>query len=48
MAAPVVSGAAAFLASYFPKLSMEDIKNILMDTATKYDGILLIYLLQVE
>ena len=38
MAAPVVSGAAAFLASYFPKLSMEDIKNILMDTATKHDG----------
>ena len=38
MAAPVVSGAAAFLASYFPKLSMEDIKNILMETATKHDG----------
>jgi len=38
MAAPVVSGAAAFLASYFPKLSMEDIKNILMETATKHEG----------
>jgi subtilisin family serine protease len=38
MAAPVVSGAAAFLASYYPKLSMQDIKEILMSTATKHDG----------
>ena len=38
MAAPVVSGAAAFLASYYPKLSMQDIKEILMSTATKYEG----------
>ena len=38
MAAPVVSGAAAFLASYFPKLSMQEVKEILMSTSTKYDG----------
>ena len=38
MAAPVVSGAAAFLASYYPKLSMQDIKEILMSTATKHEG----------
>ncbi|HLU86799.1 MAG TPA: S8 family serine peptidase, partial [Taishania sp.] len=38
MAAPMVSGAAAFLKSYFPKLSMKEIKDILLSTATSYKG----------
>jgi subtilisin family serine protease len=36
MAAPMVAGAAAMLKSYFPSLSMWDIKNILLQTATVY------------
>jgi cell wall-associated protease len=38
MAAPMVSGAAALLKSYFPKLSMKEIKDILLTTATSYKG----------
>lgn len=38
MACPMVSGAAAFLKSYFPKLSMLDIKEILLETATNHSG----------
>lgn len=38
MAAPMVSGAAAFLKSYFPKLSMKEIKDILLSTVTNYKG----------
>lgn len=38
MAAPMVSGAAAFLKSYFPKLSMLEIKDILLSTSDKHNG----------
>ncbi|GAA4453664.1 S8 family peptidase [Nibrella saemangeumensis] len=36
MAAPVVSGVAAVLKSYFPQLSAEAIKKIIVDSAIKY------------
>jgi cell wall-associated protease len=36
MAAPMVAGAAAFLKSYFPTLSMEQIKKVLTSSATIY------------
>jgi len=36
MAAPMVAGAAAMLKSYFPSLSMWEIKRILLETATVY------------
>jgi subtilisin family serine protease len=36
MAAPAVSGTAAFLKAYFPELSMIEIKDILLKTATPY------------
>lgn len=36
MAAPMVSGAAAFLKGYFPELSMVQIAAILCDTGTEY------------
>jgi hypothetical protein len=36
MAAPMVAGAAAMLKSYFPSLSMWEIKTILLVTATVY------------
>jgi subtilisin family serine protease len=38
MACPMVAGAAAFLKSYFPEMSMEEIKNVLLSTAKNYDG----------
>lgn len=38
MAAPMVSGVAAMLKSYFPTLSMKDIKDIILKSAKKYDG----------
>lgn len=38
MAAPMVSGVAAMLKSYFPKLSMKEIKDIMLKTATNYKG----------
>ena len=37
MAAPVVSGVAALLMSYFPSLSAADVKHILLDSAVEYD-----------
>ena len=36
MAAPVVTGVAAVLMSYFPKLTAADVKQILLDSATRY------------
>jgi subtilisin family serine protease len=36
MAAPVVSGVAALLMSYYPNLSAADVKRILLDSATRY------------
>lgn len=36
MAAPVVSGVAALLMSYFPKLSAEDVKEIILKSSVKY------------
>jgi subtilisin family serine protease len=38
MAAPMVSGVAAMLKSYFPTLSMSEIKKIMLDSATSYKG----------
>lgn len=38
MAAPMVSGVAALLKSYFPTLSMKEIKDIMLKTATSYKG----------
>jgi len=38
MACPMVSGAAAFLKSYFPKMSMKDIGDVLLESSTKYRG----------
>lgn len=38
MAAPMVAGAAAMLKSYFPDLSMNEIKDILLKTAKSYKG----------
>ncbi|HEX2204280.1 MAG TPA: S8 family serine peptidase [Longimicrobium sp.] len=36
MAAPVVSGVAALLMAYFPELSAADVKQILLDSATRF------------
>jgi len=36
MAAPVVTGLAAMLMSYFPTLSAADVKRIILDSATRY------------
>jgi len=38
MACPMVSGAAAFLKSYFPDMSMKQIKDVLLKSATTYRG----------
>ncbi len=38
MAAPMVSGVAALLKSYFPSLTMKEIKDILLASAKKYKG----------
>jgi subtilisin family serine protease len=38
MACPMVSGAAAFLKSYFPKMTMKDISDVLLKSATSYRG----------
>ncbi|MDC0257637.1 S8 family peptidase [Crocinitomicaceae bacterium] len=38
MACPMVSGAAAFLKSYFPKMSMKDISDVLLKSATPFRG----------
>lgn len=36
MASPVVTGVAALLMTYFPKLTAADVKKIILDTATRY------------
>ena len=36
MAAPMVAGAAAMLKSYFPKLTMKEIKEVMYETSVKY------------
>lgn len=38
MAAPMVAGVAAMLKSYFPTLSMSEIKGIILSSGTKYKG----------
>jgi len=38
MACPMVAGAAAMLKSYFPAMSMNEIKTVLLETATSYSG----------
>jgi subtilisin family serine protease len=38
MAAPMVSGVAAMLKSYFPSLSMKEIKDIMLASAKSYKG----------
>ncbi len=38
MAAPMVSGVAAMLKSYFPTLTMKEIKDIMLQSATSYKG----------
>lgn len=38
MACPMVAGAAAMLKSYFPSMTMKEIKNVLLETATSYSG----------
>lgn len=38
MAAPMVAGVAAMLKSYFPSLSMKEIKQIMLETSTQYKG----------
>ncbi|MCY4781141.1 S8 family peptidase [Sphingobacterium sp. UT-1RO-CII-1] len=37
MAAPVVSGLAALIRSYYPELSAQEVKNIILKTVTKVD-----------
>ena len=36
MAAPVVSGVAAMIFSYFPNLNAEQVKDIILKSSTKY------------
>lgn len=38
MACPAVSGAAAFIKSYFPKLTMAEVQDILLTSAKSYKG----------
>lgn len=38
MASPMVAGAAALLKSYFPALTMHQVKDILLSTATNFNG----------
>ncbi len=37
MASPIVSGVAALVRSYFPKLTAAEVKQILLDSSVKYD-----------
>ena len=39
MAAPMVAGAAAMLKSYFPELSMKEIKEVLYSTSVRYPNV---------
>ena len=38
MASPVVAGVAATLWSYYPELSYQEVRSIILDTATRYPG----------
>lgn len=38
MAAPMVAGVAAMLKSYFPEMTMEEIKNVILTTGKSYAG----------
>jgi subtilisin family serine protease len=38
MAAPVVSGVAALLFSYFPELSAKEIKEVILESTQPFDG----------
>jgi hypothetical protein len=38
MAAPMVAGVAAMLQSYFPSLTMKEIKDIMLKSAKSYKG----------
>jgi subtilisin family serine protease len=42
MAAPVVSGVAAMLMSYFPKLTAADVKRILLESAARYPDLMVV------
>jgi cell wall-associated protease len=42
MACPMVAGAAAFLKSYFPTMSMMEIKDVLLRSSTSYNGQLMV------
>ena len=39
MAAPVVSGVAAILKSYFPQLSAAQLKDVIVSSARQYGGL---------
>ena len=39
MASPVVAGVAAMLLSYYPHLSADDVKEIIMTSSRKFDGL---------
>jgi len=39
MAAPMVSGLAALLLSYYPELSMTQVRQIILDSSRKFDGL---------
>jgi len=41
MAAPVVAGIAALIRSYFPRLSAVEVKEIIMESVVKYDGLVM-------
>ena len=38
MAAPVVSGLAALIMAYYPELSAEEVRRVILDSATRYAG----------
>ena len=40
MACPMVSGVAAMLKSYFPEMTMKEIKEVILSTATSYKGVM--------
>lgn len=40
MACPMVSGVAAMLKSYFPEMSMKEIKEVILSTSTSYKGVM--------
>jgi subtilisin family serine protease len=39
MAAPVVTGIAALVLSYYPELKAEDLKKIILESSTKYPDV---------